>query len=64
HPNVSKKVVIRHTKGSHPSLSLKMGCPNHPTAILSPLSIESALNNPPLSDYYQYYYKSLIFWKF
>ncbi|KAL0913025.1 hypothetical protein M5K25_016455 [Dendrobium thyrsiflorum] len=45
--NASKKVGIRRTKSSRPSLSLNMGCPNHPTAIPSPLSIKSALNNPP-----------------
>ncbi|XLT58803.1 hypothetical protein HN873_051407 [Arachis hypogaea] len=37
---VSKKVGIRLTKSSRPSLSLKIGCPNQPTAIPSPLSIE------------------------
>ncbi|WZZ61297.1 hypothetical protein YC2023_061404 [Brassica napus] len=35
--NVSKKVGIRRTKSSRPSLFLKTGCPNHPTAIPSPL---------------------------
>ena len=37
------------TKSSRPSLSLKIGCPNQPTAIPSPLSIEPALNNPPFA---------------
>lgn len=59
-----KKVGIRRTKSSRPSLSLKTGCPNHPTAIPSPLSIEPALNNPPLPDYYQYNHKRLIFREF
>lgn len=45
---------------------LKKGlrCPNHPTAILSLLSIEHALTNTLLLDYYQYNHKKLFFQDF
>jgi hypothetical protein len=56
-----KKVDIRRTKNSCP-LCLNTWCFNHPTAIPSPLSTEPTLNNPPLSDYYQYNHRRLSLW--
>ena len=51
-------------KCSLSSLSLKLGCPNHPIAIPSPLSIEPPRTNPLLPDYYQYNRKKQIFQEF
>ena len=43
--------LIRHTKKLASLFIFKIGWPNHPMAIPSPLSIELARNSPPFASF-------------